>query len=223
VILLIDNYDSFVFNLERYLRELGCNTQTVRNDRITVSEIADLAPQAIVISPGPCTPREAGVSIDVIRRLGATIPILGVCLGHQAIGAAHGAQVVRSPEPKHGAATPILHCGDGLFTGLPSPLTVGRYHSLIVDNASLPACLQPTARTPDGLLMAVAHRHHPVHGVQFHPESILTAGGHLLLQNFLHLADIETATTPPAPEYALPVADDDFYRLPIADDSARPW
>lgn len=223
VILLIDNYDSFVFNLDRYLRELGCQTRTVRNDRVTVADIESLAAAAIVISPGPCTPREAGVSVDVIRELGPRTPILGVCLGHQAIAAAYGGRVVRAPEPVHGRASDIRHDGSRLFAGLPNPLSVGRYHSLVADEPSLPAELRVTARTETGLLMALEHREHRVFGVQFHPESVLTAGGHQLLRNFLKLAGI-ASDSPPPPEYVPPRADDDdFYRQPITAGSSPPW
>ena len=197
MILLIDNYDSFVYNLARYVRELGCATHVVRNDALTVAEIAALRPQAVVISPGPCTPLEAGVSVQVIRDLGATIPILGVCLGHQAIAAAFGGQVVRAMEPVHGRSSPIRHQGRGLFTGLRQPLQVGRYHSLVIDSATLPPDLEVVAETMDGVPMAVQHRRWAIHGVQFHPESVLTEQGHHLLRNFLTLAHIATGALPP--------------------------
>jgi anthranilate synthase/aminodeoxychorismate synthase-like glutamine amidotransferase len=192
MILLIDNYDSFVHNLARYFRRLGTETRVVRNDLIDVAAVRNLKPQAIVLSPGPCTPAEAGCSLDVVRALGGQIPLLGVCLGHQAIGAALGGQIVRAQQPMHGRTSSIEHSRTGLFQDLPSPLTVGRYHSLVIDPQSLPAELQVTARTADGTIMAVAHREWPVWGVQFHPESILTEGGYQLLANFLRLAGIES-------------------------------
>ncbi|BDG60637.1 anthranilate synthase component II [Caldinitratiruptor microaerophilus] len=188
MILVIDNYDSFTYNLVQYLGELGARMEVYRNDRITVPEIRALAPEGIVLSPGPCTPDEAGVTLDVVRELGATTPILGVCLGHQAIGQAYGGRVVRAPYLMHGKTSPIHHRGDPLFAGLPSPFTATRYHSLIVDRDSLPGSLEVTAETADGLIMGLRHREHPVWGVQFHPESILTEGGHRLLRNFLDLA-----------------------------------
>jgi anthranilate synthase/aminodeoxychorismate synthase-like glutamine amidotransferase len=191
MILLIDNYDSFVHNLARYLVELGVETEVVRNDALTIEQIAARAPQAIVISPGPCTPVEAGVSLEVVRRLGPTIPLLGVCLGHQAIGMALGGRVIRAPQPVHGRTSLVHHAGTPLFTGLPNPFRATRYHSLIVERESLPAELIPVAATADGLIMALEHVTWPVYGVQFHPESILTECGHQLLANFLHLAGIE--------------------------------
>ena len=190
MILLIDNYDSFVFNLARYFRELGQEVSVVRNDRLTVSEIAALRPSAIVLSPGPCTPSESGICLEVVRQLGPSIPLLGVCLGHQAIAAALGGEVVRASEPVHGKASLVEHDSQRLFARLPSPLMATRYHSLIVSETSLPAELRPTARTFDGVLMAFEHVQWPTFGVQFHPESVLTVGGHRLLQNFLNLAGI---------------------------------
>ena len=188
MIVVIDNYDSFTYNLVQYLGELGAAQAVVRNDQISVDQVAAMQPDAVVISPGPCTPDEAGISLELIRRLGPTIPILGVCLGHQAIGQAYGGRVVPAPALMHGKTSRIHHSSAGLFAGLPSPFTAGRYHSLIVDRESLPADLVVTAETEDGLVMAVQHRVHPVYGVQFHPESILTEGGRQLLQNFLRLA-----------------------------------
>ena len=191
MILLIDNYDSFVHNLARYLRRLGHETLICRNDAIAPQEAIDLNPQAIVLSPGPCTPAEAGCSLDLVRQAAGRIPLLGVCLGHQTIGAALGGQVVRAPQPMHGRTSRIEHNQRGLFAGLPSPLTVGRYHSLIVAPQSLPGSLEITAQTDDGIIMAVAHREWPVFGVQFHPESILTDGGFQLLANFARSAGLE--------------------------------
>lgn len=196
MILLIDNYDSFVYNLARYLEELGSETLVVRNDAVSVGEAAALQAAAIVISPGPCTPSEAGVSLDLIRELGPRVPLLGVCLGHQAIAQALGGLVVRAPEPVHGRTSLITHHGTRLFSGLPNPLQATRYHSLIVDEATLPADLQIVARTGDGLPMALEHAHWPLYGVQFHPESILTDGGHRLLANFLAAAGIMAAELP---------------------------
>jgi anthranilate synthase/aminodeoxychorismate synthase-like glutamine amidotransferase len=190
MILLIDNYDSFVYNLARYLTELGCATHVVRNDAVTIADVERLAPQAIVISPGPCTPHEAGVSIDLIRALGPQIPILGVCLGHQALAAALGGKIIRAPEPIHGRTSLVQHHGQRLFAGLPNPLRSMRYHSLIVEEASLPPELRVVARTGDGIPMALEHATWPAFGVQFHPESILTEAGHQLLANFLKIAGI---------------------------------
>ena len=196
MILLIDNYDSFVFNLARYLAELGCATEVVRNDAISVAEIALRAPAAIVISPGPCTPTEAGISLDLIRELGPHIPILGVCLGHQAIAAALGGNIIRAPEPVHGRTSLVHHDGARLFAGLPNPLCATRYHSLIVEESSLPAELRVTARTAERIPMALEHTTWPTFGVQFHPESILTEGGHQLLANFLQLAGLSAGSLP---------------------------
>jgi anthranilate synthase/aminodeoxychorismate synthase-like glutamine amidotransferase len=197
MILLVDNYDSFVYNLARYLTELGCVTQVVRNDAVTVAEVARMAPQAIVISPGPCTPKEAGVSMELIRELGPRIPMLGVCLGHQALAAALGGNVIRAPEPVHGRTSLVRHDGQRLFEGLPNPLCATRYHSLIVEESSLPPELRVVARTADGLSMALEHTVWPAFGVQFHPESILTDSGHQLLANFLKLAGLPVGDLPP--------------------------
>jgi anthranilate synthase/aminodeoxychorismate synthase-like glutamine amidotransferase len=185
MILLLDNYDSFVWNLARYVRELGREPLVIRNDAITLDEVADLAPSHIIISPGPCTPTEAGISVGVIRRFGPTIPIFGVCLGHQAIGAAYGGRVVRAMRPMHGKTSDISHDGTGLFAGLPSPFKATRYHSLVIEHHSLPAELRITATAEDGEIMAVRHREHPVVGTQFHPESVLTEGGHAMVGRFL--------------------------------------
>ncbi len=185
MLLLIDNYDSFTYNLYQYLAELGADVLVRRNDAISVDEAAALAPSHIVISPGPCTPREAGVSTALIRRLGPRVPTLGVCLGHQCIGEVFGGRVVRAPAPVHGKTAQIHHDGTGVLCGLASPFTATRYHSLIVERATLPAALSITAETADGLIMGLRHRTYPIHGVQFHPESILTSAGKDLLRNFL--------------------------------------
>lgn len=188
MILLIDNYDSFVHNLSRYFRRLGFTTEVVRNDAIDVRRIRSRRPQAIVLSPGPCTPSQAGCSLDIVRHLTGTLPILGVCLGHQAIGEALGGRVVRAGEPVHGRTSQIEHDGRGEFACLPSPLRVGRYHSLVVDRASLPDCLEVSATTRDGQVMALRHRKFPVIGLQFHPESVLTDHGYEILMGFLRVA-----------------------------------
>lgn len=190
MILLIDNYDSFVYNLARYFVELGCETKVVRNDAIDVAGVRTLAPAAIVISPGPCTPNEAGISLELVAKLSDTIPMLGVCLGHQAIAAAFGGSVIRAPEPVHGRTSLIEHNQAGLFENLPSPLRVGRYHSLIVDETTLPRDLIVTARSSDGIVMAFQHQSCPLYGVQFHPESVLTLHGRMLLANFTRLAGL---------------------------------
>jgi anthranilate synthase/aminodeoxychorismate synthase-like glutamine amidotransferase len=190
MILVIDNYDSFTYNLVQYLGELGTDPVVRRNDKIGVEEIGDLAPSAIVVSPGPCTPKEAGVTVDVIRRWGSSIPTLGVCLGHQAIGEAYGGVVVRADKVMHGKTSHITHDGTGVFAGLPSPLEVMRYHSLIVEHDTLPTCLTVVAVSAEdpNEIHGVKHREHPVYGVQFHPESVMTQCGKQLLQNFLELA-----------------------------------
>ena len=186
-LLMIDNYDSFTYNLVQYLGELGQDVHTVRNDAITLDQIERLAPERIVISPGPCTPNEAGISVPLLRHFAGRLPILGVCLGHQAIGAAFGGRIVRARELMHGKTSLIEHTGKGVFQGLPSPFTVIRYHSLAIERASLPDCLEVTATTADGEIMGVRHRELPIEGVQFHPESILTEHGHALLRNFLRI------------------------------------
>jgi anthranilate synthase/aminodeoxychorismate synthase-like glutamine amidotransferase len=184
-VLLIDNYDSFTYNLYQYLCELGARVTVVRNDAITVAEARELQPDCIVISPGPGVPQDAGVSIDLIRAMGETTPILGVCLGHQAIAAAFGGDIVRAPELMHGKASQVFHSGEGVLEGLPSPFSAIRYHSLCAAPEHVPHALEVTARTETGVIMAVKHREYPVHGVQFHPESILTEHGKELLANFL--------------------------------------
>jgi anthranilate synthase component 2 len=190
MLLMIDNYDSFTFNLVQYLQTLGAEVKVVRNDELSVPQIEALAPERIVISPGPCTPNEAGVSVDVVRELGTRIPILGVCLGHQSIGQAYGGDVVRARTIMHGKTSRIRHEGRGVFAGLPDGYEATRYHSLVVSRDTLPECLEVTAWTDneDGsfdVIMGLRHRDHPVEGVQFHPESILTEHGHALLKNFL--------------------------------------
>jgi para-aminobenzoate synthetase component II len=187
MILLLDNYDSFTYNLAQYLGELGCEVEVHRNDKISVEEIAKRKPERIVISPGPCTPQEAGISIELIERLAGKFPILGVCLGHQALGAAFGGKIVRAPKLFHGKTSEIHHDGKGVFQDLPEPFTATRYHSLIVERKTLPRELTITAETADGIIMGVRHRQHKLEGVQFHPESVLTESGKPLLQNFLSL------------------------------------
>lgn len=190
MLLLIDNYDSFVHNLARYFERLGQETVVVRNDAIDVATVRAMRPRAIVLSPGPCTPREAGASLEIVRELHAEFPMLGVCLGHQVIAEALGGETVRAQAPVHGQASRIHHEGTALFRSIPSPLKVGRYHSLVVEPASLPSILRPTAQTDDGILMSFEHVDLPVYGVQFHPESILTEHGYDLLANFLELAGL---------------------------------
>ena len=182
---MIDNYDSFTYNLVQYLGELGADVKVVRNDEVTVDEVEAMRPDRIVISPGPCAPNEAGISLGVIERLGGRVPILGVCLGHQAIGQAYGGKVVHAKTLMHGKTSAIRHAGRGVFRGLPSPFTATRYHSLAVERESLPGSLEVTAWTEDGEIMGLVHRDFPVEGVQFHPESILTEHGHALLAGFL--------------------------------------
>ncbi|MBA9087540.1 para-aminobenzoate synthetase component 2 [Fontibacillus solani] len=185
MILVIDNYDSFTYNLVQYLGELGEEVTVRRNDEIDLDGISELNPDHILISPGPCTPNEAGITLNVIERFKGEIPIFGVCLGHQAIGQAFGGNVIRAPRLMHGKTSPILHQGTSVFTGLPSPFTATRYHSLIVERESLPDCLEITAETEEGEIMGLRHKEYAVEGVQFHPESIITDYGHQILRNFL--------------------------------------
>ena len=185
MLLLIDNYDSFTYNLAQYFGELGAEVHVHRNDALTVAEIAAWQPSHLVISPGPCTPSEAGISVAAIKAFAGKIPILGVCLGHQAIGQAFGGRIVRAQRVMHGKLSAVAHDGRGVFTGLPSPFSVTRYHSLAVERATLPACLEVSATSEDGEIMGVRHRELAVEGVQFHPEAILTEHGHALLENFL--------------------------------------
>lgn len=192
MILLIDNYDSFVFNLARYFQRLGHAVRVVRNDQIDAAGVRALTPAAVVLSPGPCAPEQAGASIEIVRELHAELPILGVCLGHQAIAAALGGRVQRAREPVHGRSSRVFHAGQGVLAGLPNPFLACRYHSLVVDEASLPDGLEVTGRTADGVVMAIEHCQRPVVGVQFHPESILTQSGYTLLANFLHRAGLES-------------------------------
>jgi anthranilate synthase/aminodeoxychorismate synthase-like glutamine amidotransferase len=196
MILLIDNYDSFAHNLGRYFERLGQRVKVARNDAIDVAAVRDMRPGAIVLSPGPCTPREAGTSLDVVRQLHAEVPMLGVCLGHQVIAEALGGSIIRAAAPVHGRTAAVMHDGAGIFSGLPAPLTVARYHSLVADRNRLPSDLRPTAWTDDGVLMAFEHIRLPVFGVQFHPESILTECGYDLLANFLRLSGLEVSTAP---------------------------
>lgn len=191
--LVLDNYDSFTYNLVQYLQVLHADITVYRNDVVSVDDVTDMSPDAIVISPGPCTPHEAGISVDLIRTLGPTVPTLGVCLGHQSIGTAFGGRVVRAPVLMHGKTSPIAHDGRRLFADLPNPFDATRYHSLIVERDGLPHELAVTAQSPDGLIMGMQHRSHPIYGVQFHPESILTAAGPALLRNFLRLAQMPVA------------------------------
>lgn len=197
MILLIDNYDSFVHNLARYLRRLGQTTTVVRHDAIDVDGVRAAKPDAVVLSPGPCTPREAGCSLAVVRELWRELPILGVCLGHQAIAAAFGGDVVRARQPMHGRTSQITHNERGVFAGVPNPVTVCRYHSLVADEATLPDCLEVTARTLDGAIMGLQHREAPVIGLQFHPEAILTESGFQMLANFLRLAGLRVGAPLP--------------------------
>jgi len=188
-VLVIDNYDSFVYNLVQYLGELGAEPEVLRHDARPLDELRDLAPDAVLVSPGPGRPEDAGVSMDAIAAFGeAGVPVLGVCLGHQCIGARYGGDVVRAERVMHGKTSEVSHSGAGVFAGIASPFTATRYHSLVVDAATVPDCLEVTATTADGIVMGLRHREFPIHGVQFHPEAVLTASGHDLLRNFLALA-----------------------------------
>ncbi len=187
MILMIDNYDSFTYNLVQYLGQLDQAVAVYRNDEITLNDIRNIAPEAIFLSPGPCTPKEAGITVDVIREFHKSIPIMGVCLGHQAIGYAFGGNVVRADRLMHGQTSPIINDGKTIFKGLPNPFIAGRYHSLLIEQASLPSCLMISARTEEGEIMGVRHQEYAVEGIQFHPESILTPQGKRILRNFLEL------------------------------------
>jgi len=187
-ILLIDNYDSFTYNLFHFLGELGAEVRVERNDALTADQALALKPEGIVLSPGPCTPNEAGICLEVIRKAGGSVPILGVCLGHQAIGQVYGGTIVRAPEPMHGKLSKIHHTGKSVFRGLNNDFNATRYHSLTIASESMPSVLEVTARSEDGVIQGVMHKSHPVHGVQFHPDSIASENGHALLQNFLTLA-----------------------------------
>jgi len=187
MLLVIDNYDSFTYNLVQYFGELGANLLVKRNDEVSIAEIEALKPERICVSPGPCSPKEAGISNEVIRTFGPRLPLFGVCLGHQCIGDVFGGEVVRAGRLMHGKTSPILHKGEGVFAGLPNPFDATRYHSLLVRRESLPDCLEITAETVEGEIMGLRHKEYPIHGVQFHPESILTVEGKKLLQNFLHV------------------------------------
>ncbi|MBU4371380.1 MAG: aminodeoxychorismate/anthranilate synthase component II [Proteobacteria bacterium] len=189
MILMIDNYDSFTYNLVQYLGQLGEEVVVRRNDAIALDEIEAMAPEAIFLSPGPCSPEQAGITVDVVRRFHRSIPLLGVCLGHQAIGQAFGGRVVRAGRIMHGKTSPILNDGKTIFQGLPSPFPAGRYHSLIVERETLPDCLEISAETQEGEIMGLRHRTLPVEGIQFHPESILTPGGKRIIRNFLQIID----------------------------------
>lgn len=218
MILLIDNYDSFVHNLARYFQRLGWSTKVVRNDQISIAEIEALEPQAIVISPGPCSPLEAGISLEVVRQLHRQIPILGICLGHQTIAAAFGAKIVKAPAPMHGRTSLISHDNSSVFESLSSPMKVCRYHSLVVDRSSLPPEIRVTAETDDNVIMGIAHDNLPVVGLQFHPESILTETGYPLLSAFLERANLSA----PLPNDVQPLSIDDELKVPPPDEFVEP-
>lgn len=186
--ILIDNYDSFTYNLYHYLEELGADVEVRRNDQITVDDVLAKAPEGIIISPGPCTPDDAGICLELIRKAAGKIPLFGVCLGHQSIGQVFGGKVIRAPHVMHGKTSMISHSGSGVFANLPSPYEATRYHSLIVERESLPDCLEITSETKDGMIMGLSHKEYPIHGVQFHPESIASEHGHAVLKNFLDLS-----------------------------------
>ncbi|HEY2412173.1 MAG TPA: aminodeoxychorismate/anthranilate synthase component II [Pirellulaceae bacterium] len=215
MLLLIDNYDSFVHNLARYFQRLGQETIVVRNDAIDADGVRKLQPAALILSPGPCTPEQAGASLELVRALHCELPMLGVCLGHQTLAQALGARIIRAPRPVHGQCSTIEHAGNRLFVRLPSPMTVGRYHSLVVDANSLPDAILPTAWSEDRLLMAYEHAELPLFGVQFHPESILTTGGYQLLQNFLGLIGLSVKANAKAI-----AADEDLVLRPLEECSA---
>ncbi|HLZ18601.1 MAG TPA: aminodeoxychorismate/anthranilate synthase component II [Smithellaceae bacterium] len=185
MILMIDNYDSFTFNIVQYLEQMGEDVRVDRNDKITIEEIKKIRPEAIFLSPGPCSPKEAGITVDVVREFYQTLPILGICLGHQSIGYAFGGEIVRAGRIMHGKVSPVNHDGKTLFAGLPNPFTAGRYHSLVVRPETLPSCLEVSARTAEGEIMGLRHKEYPVEGIQFHPESVLTPQGKRILRNFL--------------------------------------
>jgi len=188
MLLVIDNYDSFTWNLVHYIGELGADPHVVRNDKISVAEILENSPEAIVLSPGPCTPNEAGIGLELVREAGSSIPIFGVCLGHQTIAQAYGADIVRAPNLMHGKISTVDHSSEGVFAGINGPFEATRYHSLTIEPGSLPQDMSVTARSADGVIMGAMHKQHPIHGVQFHPESIASQHGHLILKNFLELA-----------------------------------
>ncbi len=198
MLVVIDNYDSFTYNLVHFLGELGAESQVLRNDAKTADEVLSLKPSAIVLSPGPCDPDRAGICIDLVRKAAGKVPVLGVCLGHQTIGQVFGGRVIRAPVAMHGKLSRIRHQGKGVFAGLANEFQATRYHSLIVERSSLPADLEITAETDDGLIMGLAHKRHAIHGVQFHPESIASEGGHRLLGNFLRLAGMPVRQVPQA-------------------------
>ena len=189
MILMIDNYDSFTFNIVQYLGQMGEDVRVYRNDKITLDEIKKLKPEAIFLSPGPCSPKEAGITVDVIREFYKTLPLMGICLGHQSIGYAFGGEIVRAGRIMHGKVSPVHHDGKTLFTGLPNPFTAGRYHSLVVRPGTLPDCLEVSAQTAEGEIMGLRHKQYPVEGIQFHPESVLTPQGKRILRNFLKHID----------------------------------
>ena len=193
MLLMIDNYDSFTYNVVQYLGELGADVQVYRNDAISVQEIEDLNPSHLVLSPGPCTPNEAGISLQVVEHFSGKIPLLGICLGHQSIGQAFGADVVLAPKPMHGKVSTITHDASGVFAGLDTPFTATRYHSLTLDPDTIPDCLNVTAHSEDGVIQGISHRDMPIYGVQFHPESIASENGHALLRNFLSLTGEKAA------------------------------
>lgn len=185
MLVMIDNYDSFTFNIVQYLSQMGEDVRVYRNDKITLHEIRKLRPEAIFLSPGPCSPREAGITVDVVREFHASVPLMGICLGHQSIGFAFGGEIVRAERIMHGKVSPVIHDGKTLFAGLPNPFTAGRYHSLLVRSESLPDCLEVSAQTAEGEIMGLRHKEYPVEGIQFHPESVLTPQGKRILRNFL--------------------------------------